>query len=229
MAGIKFCFEYRNNQKVYLPVNPTKLEIQSPGNNATLNIVNLGDTSILKTPGLKLISFETFIPTQNSGSYVERDIQIYASEFYKDFFEAVMAQKEPINFVVEGLNVALKMSIEDFTYRWEGGDPDMHFKISLKEYRQSTIKTTNIGSSSTATTNKGARENSPKIPTPGSKVRVNGVLHRDSYGSSPGATEKGEIRLVEKVKAGRPYPYHIITLFGAWRGWVNKEALEVIE
>lgn len=227
MAGIKFCFEYRNDQKVYLPVNPPKLEVHSPGKNDTLNIVNLGDTSILKTPGLKQISFETFIPTQNSGSYVESDVPVYASEFYKNFFEAVMAQKEPINFVVTGLNVALKMSVEDFTYWWEGGDPDMHFKISLKEYRQSTIKTTTINTG--PTTNNSNRENTPKTPVKGSKVRVNGVLHRDSYGSGPGATEKDAIRLVEKVKTGRAYPYHIITLDGGWRGWVNRAALEVIE
>lgn len=229
MAAIKFCFEYRNNQRVYLPVNPPKLELQVPGGNTTLNIVNLGDTSILKNPGLKTLSFESFIPTQNSGSYVESDVQVFAAEFYKNFFEAVMAQKEPINFVVTELNIALSMSVEDFSYWWEGGDPDMHFKISLKQYRKSAIKITTIGSSSvTPTTNNTTRENTAKIPVLKSKVLVNGRLHRDSYGAGPGATEKNATRIIGIIKKGRPYPYHVETLEGGWRGWVSADSVEVI-
>ena len=60
-------------ERIYLPVNPSKLEIKASGNNSNLNIVNLGDISILKTPGLKEISFESFIPVQNSGTYVQSD------------------------------------------------------------------------------------------------------------------------------------------------------------
>lgn len=231
MAGIKFCFEYRNSQRVYLPVTPPKLEVQKPGDNSTLNIVNLGDVSILKTPGLKTISFESFIPTQNTGSYIEPDVQVFTSEFYKNFFEAIMAQKEPINFVVTELNVAMQMSLEDFDYWWDGGDPDMHFKIKLKEFRQSTIKVSNIGSNVSANPfqNNTQRLNTGKYPTIGSKVLVNGVLHRDSYGAGPGVTEKNAIRLISHTKTGRTHGFHVTTLNGGWRGWVTKDSLEVIE
>lgn len=229
MAGIKFCFEYRNTQTVYLPVNPEKLEVQVSGDNATINVINLGDTSILKSPGLKTIEFESFIPTQNSGSYVENDVQIFEAEFYKKFFEAIQAQKEPINFAVTELNVAMPMSVEDFRYWWEGGDPDMHFKLSLKQYRQSTIKVTTIGSSSvTPATSNTARQNTAKTPVVGSKVLVNGRLYRDSYGRGPGATEKNATRVIGIVEKGRPYPYHVETLDGGWRGWVSADSVEVI-
>ena len=229
MAGIKFCFEFRNIQKIYLPVNPPKLEVEVPGKNSTLNIVNLGETSILKNPGLKTISFETFIPTQNTGSYVEKDVQVFAPEFYKNFFEAIQTQKEPINFVITELNISMQMSVEDFRYWWEGGDPDMHFKISLKQHRQSTIKITNIGNSSvTPTTTNTQRQNVAKVPVVGSKVLVNGRLYRDSYGAGPGATEKNATRLISIIKTGRPYPYHVTTLDGGWRGWVSADSVEVI-
>lgn len=227
--AIKFCFEYRNTQTVYLPVNPHKLEVKVSGKNSTLNIINLGDTSILKTPGLKEISFETFIPTQNSGSYIEPDVPVFAADFYKNFFEAIKNQKEHINFAVTGLNVAMPMSVEDFDYWWEGGDPDMHFKISLKEYRQSVIKVTTIGSSSvTPTTNNTARTNTAKVPVIKSKVLVNGRLYRDSYGNGPGVVEKGAIRLISHISKGRKCPYHVTTLEGGWRGWVTADSVEVI-
>lgn len=230
MAGIKFGFEYRNSQTVYLPVNPSKLEIHTPGKNSTLNIVNLGDTSILKEPGLKTISFESFIPVQNSGTYIESDVQVFAAEFYKNFFEALMTQKEAINFVVTELNVAFKMSVEEFNYWWEGGDPDMHFKISLKEFRQSQIKITNINTANPTTSPTiSPRQNTKKIPTVNSRVIVNGQLHRDSYGAGPGATERNAIRQISHIKTGRAYPYHIATLEGGWRGWVTADSVEVIE
>ena len=229
MAGIKFCFEYRNTQTIYLPVNPPKLEIQAKGENSTLNIVNLGDISILKKPGLKTISFESFIPVQNSGSYIQSDVQVFTADFYKNFFEAVQAQKEPINFVITELNIAMQVSVEDFNYWWDGGDPDMHFKLSLKQFRQGTIKITTIGTSSvTPTTNNSARQNTAKTPVVRSKVLVNGRLHRDSYGAGPGATEKNATRIIGIIKKGRPYPYHVETLEGGWRGWVSADSVEVI-
>lgn len=229
MAGIKFCFEYRNTERIYLPVNPEKLEVQVAGENATLNVINLGETSILKNPGLKTIQFESFIPVQNAGSYVESDVRVYEAEFYRKFFEAIQNQKEPINFAVTGLSVAMPMSVEDFRYWWEGGDPDMHFSISLKEYRQSTVKITTIGTSSvTPAASSSPRQNTTKTPVVGSKVRVNGRLHRDSYGAGPGATEKNATRVIGIIKKGRLCPYHIETLDGGWRGWVTADSVEVI-
>jgi len=234
MAAINFYFEYRNAQKVQLPVNPEKLVVEAPGKNSTVSIVSLGDVNLLKIPGLKGISFESFIPVVNSGSYVQANATVYAPKFYQDFFEAVQSQREPINFVVSGLNVSLKMAVEDFEYWWEGSDPDMHYKLTLKEYRDFS---TGIVQLSVPTVAKpvpivaptAPRKNTPKKVTVGSKVRVNGRLHRDSYGSGPGATEKNAIRLVNFIASGRSHPYHVTTLDGGWRGWVTASSVEVIE
>lgn len=232
MAAVNFYFEYRNSQRVHLPVNPEKLEIQAPGENSTVNIINLGETSILKNPGLKTLSFETFIPAANSGGYVQAGATILDQTFYRDYFQAIQNQKEPINFIVTGLGISMKMSIEDFTFWWEGSDPDMHFKISLKEYRTHSIKITTIGTPSSATsstTSNSSRGNDSKKVTIGSRVRVNGQLFRDSYGNGPGVTEKNAIRKVNFIKTGRACPYHVTTLEGGWRGWVKASSVEVID
>ena len=236
MANISFYFEYRNSQKVQLPVNPEKLSIQVPGNNSTTSIVGLGDINILKTPGLQKLSFESFIPAENAGSYVQAGATIYDASFYKDFFIAVKQQKEPINFIVSGLGITLQMAVEDFEYWWEGSDPDMHFKLSLKEFKNHSAKIVEISSSKKPSTPKATkkarkkdRKNTPKKVAVGSKVRVNGRLHRDSYGSGPGQTEKNAIRKVNFIKKGRKCPYHVTTLSGGWRGWVTANSVEVID
>jgi len=233
MASVNFYFEYRNANRVQLPVNPTKLSVKSPSGNSTVNVVNLGDVSILKTPGLQETSIESFIPVINAGSYVQEGAQVYAPEFYKDFFQAVKRQKEPINFVVTGLNVNLQMTVEDFEYWWEGSDPDMHFKVSLKEYGKHVVKVsairttpTNNNTASNASSN---RANVAKKVAIGSKVRVNGRLYKTSYGTEGGVTEKDAIRKVNSIKKGRKCPYHVTTLEGGWRGWVTEDSVEVID
>lgn len=231
MATVNFYIEYRNSQRVHLPVNPTKIEVKTPSKSEIIDIVNLGETSIPKIPGLKEISFSSFIPVVNTGSYVQKDAPILSPTFYRDFFQAVQNQKEPINLIITGLGISHRMTVEEFDFSWEGSDEDMHYTISFKEYRKSTIKISTIGTSSvsaTAQANNSARENTSKKVTIGSKVRVNGVLHRDSYGTGTGQTEKNAVRLVNFVKTGRACPYHITTLEGGWRGWVKPEAVEVI-
>ena len=229
MAAVNFYVEYRNNWRVHLPVNPEKLVVEAPGDNSEVSIVNLGDINLLKIPGLKRIAFESFIPVQNAGSYVQAGARVQSSKFYRDFFQAVQEQREPINFVVSGLGVSLQMAIEDFEYWWEGSDQDMHYKLTLKEYRDYSFGVVQLASPTAPTVEASPRVNTPKKVAVGSKVRVNGRLHRDSYGTGAGATEKDAIRTVNFVKPGRSHPYHVTTLNGGWRGWVTASAVEVVE
>jgi len=230
MSSVNFYFEYRNSLRVQLPVNPTKLNIQTPSGNAAINVVNLGDVNILKTPGLQNLSIESFIPTTNSGAYVQKGVQILAPEFYRDFFQAVKRQKEPVNFVVTGLGVNLQMSVEDFEYWWVESDPDMHFKVNLKEYRNHAAKILAASSStgSTAATS-ASRSNPAKQVAVGSTVLVNGRLYKTSDKTDGGVTEKNATRKVNFIKKGKPCPYHVTTLSGGWRGWVTADSVEVID
>lgn len=230
MSDVNFYFEYRNTNRLQLPVNPEKLDIQLQGKNSTVDVVNLGDVNVLKAPGLQTISFESFIPVANTGSYVQPGAQIYAPEFYQDFFKAVMRQKEPVTFVVTGLSVSLQMAVESFEYYWKESDPDMYYKVSLKEYRKHSIKIAAASSTgNTAATTSSPRANTSKKVAIGSTVRVNGRLYKTSYKENGGVTEKNAIRKVNFIKVGRPCPYHVTTLQGGWRGWVTADSVEVID
>ena len=237
MAGVNFYFEYRNTHRVQLPVNPTKLSIKAPSKSASVDVVNLGDVSILKTPGLQTLEVESFIPAVNAGSYVQPGVQVYAPEFYRDFFQAVQRQKEPVNFIVTGLNVNLQMSVEDFEFWWEGSDPDMHFRVSLKEYQRQAARVTitrptnsNTESSNAGSSSAGSgRANVAKKVAIGSKVVVNGQLFKTSYKQGGGVTEKNAVRKVNFIKTGRACPYHVTTLEGGWRGWVTADSVEVVD
>lgn len=231
MADIRIYIEYRNSRRVVLPVNPEKFEVRGPGNNTTERLVSTGDINILKLPGLRKVSFESFIPVSNSGAYyILQDAPLYTPQFYIDFFTAIRNQKEAINLVVTGLDVTITMGIESFDYRWEGSDEDMWFKLELKEwraYRATTIQIAQPTSPAPAKTTP-PRENTPKGIAVGVTVRVNGRLYRDSYGNGPGQTEKNAIRKISHINQKGSHPYHVVTLEGAWRGWVTAGSVEVI-
>ena len=237
MADVRLYIEYRNSHQVMLPVNPEKLEITSPGTNSTTNTVNLGDINLLKLRGLSTLSFESFTPSRGAaGSYAIKDANLQPADFYVKFFQAIQEQREPINFVVSGLNVSIKMAVESFKYWWEGQDPDMHYGLSLKEYRDYAVKEVSF----TYTPRPSApiqpqvvftprRANTAKKVAVGSKVIVNGRLYKSSYGDSPGMTERNATRIVNFINRNAPYPYHVATLNGGWRGWVSASSVEVIE
>lgn len=231
MTDIRFYIEYRNSQRVMLPVNPEKFEVQGPGNNTTESLVSSGDINILKLPGLRKVSFESFIPVTGSGAgYILQDAPLYTPQFYIDFFTAIRNQKEPINLVVAGLGVTITMGIESFDYRWEGSDEDMWYELELKEWKAYNATIIQIAQPTSPAPAKEtpSRENTPKEVAIGVTVRVNGRLHRDSYGSGPGQTEKNAIRKISHINRKGAYPYHVVTLEGGWRGWVSEGSVEVI-
>ena len=47
---------------VQLPVAPSKIDIKTKSNNKQINLINEGDVSVLKSPGLKEISFKALLP-----------------------------------------------------------------------------------------------------------------------------------------------------------------------
>ncbi|WP_460730449.1 hypothetical protein, partial [Nocardia heshunensis] len=73
-----------------------------------------------------------------------------------------------------------------------------------------------------------SRSAPPKKVGRGSKVVVNGQLHRSSTGSGVGATERNATRKLTLVATGAKYPYHVATLSGGARGWVSKSAVKAV-
>lgn len=234
MADIKFFIQYRGRQKVVLPVNPEKFEVSGPGTNQVENVVELGDINILKLPGLRTVSIEAWIPKQypSGARYIVQDAPQYNAQFYIDLLRAIQQQKEPITLVVSGLNVSIEMGIEQFDYRWEGTDEDMWYKLSLKEWKAYEASVAEVSTSTRFPTPRQPgtkRENTSGEISIGSKVIVNGRLYKSSTGASPGVTEKNATRLISHIAKGAPYPYHVTTLDGGWRGWVTAGSVRLVE
>jgi hypothetical protein len=234
MADVKIYLEWRNSQKIMLPVNPEELSVKWSGTNTTESIVGLGDITVLNVVGLQGLTIKSFIAA-SGGSYIVSNSSLGNPETFIEFIKDVRESKEPIRIVVTGLNVNIniQVGIQSFGYSWSGGDEDMYYTLQLQQWVDYAPKVytppTVVPDTPAPPTEAPPRENIPKAVTIGCTVMANGQLHKDSFGGGPGQTESGAQRKVNFIKEGRSHPYHLTTMEGGWRGWVTADSVEVID
>ena len=226
---IGFFINY-NNLVVQLPVNPEKVEVKYGGNNRTTEIIKLGEINLLKDRKLAEISFSSFFPHDDWFPAVRTRGQFETPDFYKEFFEGIQKDKKPCRLIITGLNITMKVSVENFSYYHQAGDhEDAYYSIDFKEYRDYHITQIPINSSSehsTATkTPAPAKPVAPTQITKGCDVILNGRVHYDSYGSKPGKTFSNYRGKVNLTNMKGSHPYHVTTPSGGWLGWVTKESV----
>ena len=232
---IKFFFEVEG-VAFQLPVNPEKIAITTQGSNQVKEIVKLGDINILREKKLKTLDIESFFPA-TVAPYVETKMNLLSPETHKKLFNTLQESKLPCKLVISGLNVSMQVSIESFSWEMRAADPDVYYKLSLKEYRPYGIKKL------TSTTQQNPTTTTPVLTTPiglnsntsrpktgfavGDTVVANGKYWYDSYGSEPFGNFKNFTGKISKIvnDKTRGYGYHITTPDGGWRGWVSASQL----
>lgn len=127
-----------------LPVNPTELTIQYPGETTTYNVVGLGEVIIPRPPKLRQVSIESFFP--KAGDYYQtylNDTSFYSPEDYIDIFTGLQKRREVFRLVVTrgagdkpAPDLNMTAVIQDFSTTDKGGEPDdLYFSVSITEWR----------------------------------------------------------------------------------------------
>lgn len=212
---------------IQFPVNPEELTVTRASNNETIEIVKLGEVSIPKDSKLTTIEFSSFLPAENYYPFILTKNQFSYPEFYIDFLNEKMNNKKFFRFIVSDTNINMLVLINNFEYKYVAGTNDVNFTLSLIEYKDFKVKEVVISNNSNTSNSDNRTPETKKEVTIGCNVKVNGRLHRDSWGKGPGKTLNnytGKVNLI----AWNGYPYHITTPNGAHLGWVLKEAVEVI-
>lgn len=233
--SIMFYFNYKWTV-LPLPVNPQSIEVRTAGTNKTMEIVKLGEINILRDVKLSELTIESFFPETADGPWVLTKTVLVKPQVYKALFEELRKNKKPCRLVVSDIGINMEVSVESFQWSREAGDPDMHYKLQLKEYKPHAIKTVSIKQNNTAkvivpTIGISTGGNTARQKTGfavGDTVIVNGKYWYDSYGASPYGTFKNFTGKISKIVADkkRKYRYHITTPSGGWRGWVNESQMK---
>ncbi|KAA8371100.1 hypothetical protein FE410_05265 [Leuconostoc carnosum] len=221
------------NKTIELPVNPSDIAHEAALSNETKDISAVGEVNLIGGQKLREYEFSFLIPRYpKKTNYTTAEKIAFADGVeYIKFIRNWQDSKKPGRILVTSGYMNLSMTVTSFKWAFVNGfDGEWVATIKLTEYRKIEFqKIAKKKSVNKSTPKKGQQRPRPakKIGI-GSIVFVSGQLHRDSYGSGAGQTEKNAKRKINFVAPGRKYPYHVTTLSGGWRGWVSKNAVKSV-
>lgn len=124
-----------------VPVTPSSLKLKISNANKTLTLINGGEVSLLKTPGLTEIEFDILLPSQE----YEFATGETTPEYYLEKLEKLKTEKKSFQFVVtrekpDGnamFDTNMTVSLEDYQINEGAKDYglDTYVSVSLKQYR----------------------------------------------------------------------------------------------
>ena len=231
------------NMTATIPVNPQTFEVNTAGNNDTVEIINLGEVVIPKRKKLSEISWSSFFPKESWHPAVRTKGQFNSCDFYLEFINNIRDACKPCHLTVSGLGFDEDVVIESFDYYRQAGDEeDVYYTIKFKKYQAHTISVLTIDEDdfknpqyrlvSTITKPDGTKIKKygivydPTQITVGCYAILNGTVHLDSYGSKPGRTYHDFKCRVNLINKKGTHPYHVTPRGNSNAlGWVSKESL----
>lgn len=118
-----------------LPVNPAQLRIYQSGANHRAETIKLGEINILRTPQLRSLSIESFLPINEDRPYVKTKKGFKKPSYYIKLFKRIRADKKPFMLIITGIKSCFYCSVESLDTWHLAGDADTHYSLKLKEYR----------------------------------------------------------------------------------------------
>lgn len=131
-----------------LPIAPEKITTQINGKNETATLINDGEVSILKSPGLTTVSFIALFPNVKY-PFAQYPNGYHAAGYYLDKLESLM-NKKPFQFIVTRktpkdkklFNTNLTVSLENYQIIDDAREGmDIKVQINLKQFKDYGTKT----------------------------------------------------------------------------------------
>lgn len=126
-------------EKLQIPVLPEKFNVSVGSKNASVDVTELGEITIKQSRSAYQFSFDSFFPATPFPSIknVVFTEPLKCVERIKDWIES----KKPVHVIITGGGMDEYCTIEKFNYYEEGGDVGtIYYSMSLKEYREVTIR-----------------------------------------------------------------------------------------
>jgi hypothetical protein len=118
--------------KIQLPVIPSSYSIKAANNNTSIVVEDIGEINLLGRSKLSEISISSFFPAQKYHFCLTEPNQPY--EYVKQI-EVWRSSNKPIRLIITETDVNMQCSIEDFEHGEQDGTGDVHFTLSLKQYK----------------------------------------------------------------------------------------------
>lgn len=126
-----------NNEEVALPINPEKLSINRTATNDNINIIGLGPATRKGHPGLITMKISSFFPHFRSNyNYFGKTPEYYIN-FINNIWESDNVNNKVATLTTIGITPQIKdmpFVIDNFDYEHRGGDFDIYYNLSIKQY-----------------------------------------------------------------------------------------------
>lgn len=160
-------------QKMQLPVHPEIIRVKSGTRNKSVDISGLGEITIMQDRPAVVISFSSFFPaTMFQGVQTAR---LTDPDTLANKIRSWKNSTKPAKFLVTGTSLNMYCTIEEFHCEERGGDVGtIHYSITLKEYREVSVRQISVDSSGTATVPKETETRTDNRVTPSTYTVVAG-------------------------------------------------------
>ncbi len=130
-------------EKFQFPVHPEQINLKQGSSNESVDIVGLGEVTIMQEKPEAEVSWSSFFPSiPFSGMQVEKLIW---PEEIKFLLKTWMGSKKPCHLIVTNTKINLFCTIERFDCNERGGAiGELNYDITFREYRQPTIRKVNL-------------------------------------------------------------------------------------
>lgn len=137
-------------EKLQIPVLPEKFTVSIGSKNTSVDVTGLGEITIKQSRPAYQFTFSSFFPTSNFPG-IENVVLTEPLKCVERINEWIESKK-PVHIIIAGAGVDEYCTIEKFKYYEEGGDVGtIHYDLTLKEYREVTVRQVTLADDGTAT------------------------------------------------------------------------------
>lgn len=122
----------QGDERLVLPVTPTKYEVGNEQDNKSINITQIGEALLFGNPKLITLSFESFLPAKDYPFIVgdkRKPAEIVA------LINKWKESKKPVRVIVSDGPINLMMAIMAFPWKKQENTGDLYYTLSLKAYK----------------------------------------------------------------------------------------------
>lgn len=126
-------------EKLQVPVLPEKFNVSIGSKNASVDVTGLGEITIKQSRPAYQFSFSSFFPATTFPAI--NNVPLANPQKCVQRIEGWIDSKKPVHIIITGAGIDEYCTIEKFNRYEEGGDVGtIHYDLTLKEYREVTIR-----------------------------------------------------------------------------------------
>ncbi len=199
------------SEKLQIPVLPEKFNVSVGSNNSTLDVAGLGEIVIKQARPAFQFSFSSFFPL-----YLFQGLTVRSHTVPKYCVKRINEWQEgdkPVHLLVTKPEIDVYCTVESFSWYEQGGDRNtIYYDITLKEYREVTVRQVTISSGTATVESTETRVDNSTVPSSytvvkgdclwniakkfygsGSKYTLIYEANKDIIGSNPNLIYAGQV------------------------------------